>query len=194
LDYRALAKRNGLKYPYHVMRGEKIYLRGTSPRHSQKSIATSANDEKIHPIKSSHSYANTVEREPGGTALVYWSWPARGAVIGGFSSMNKGINIAGHSGEAVYAAAPGKVVYSGNGLRGYGNLIIIKHNSIFLTAYAHNSQNLVSDGEWVKSGQEIARMGNTGTSRVMLHFEIRRSGEPVNPLNYLSASTAKRAF
>lgn len=114
-----------------------------------------------------------------------WSWPAKGPVIGQFSSINKGINIGGRYGAPIFATAAGKIVYSGNGIRGYGNLIIIKHNSTFLTAYAHNSVVRVKEGEWVKRGQKIAEMGNSGTRRVMLHFEIRRKGEPVNPLDYL---------
>ena len=115
-----------------------------------------------------------------------WQWPARGTVISQFSSLNKGINIKGERGDPIFATAAGKVVYSGNGLRGYGNLIIIKHNSTFLTAYAHNSRILVKNGAWVSAGQQIAEMGNTGTKQTMLHFEIRRHGQPINPLIYLS--------
>ncbi len=99
--------------------------------------------------------------------------------------MNKGINIGGRLGAPIYAAAAGQVVYSNHGLRGYGNLIIIKHNSSFLTAYAHNSVVLVKEGDWVQGGQRIAEMGSTGAVRTMLHFEIRRNGKPVNPLSYL---------
>jgi lipoprotein NlpD len=95
------------------------------------------------------------------------------------------MNIVGNAGDPIYAAAGGKVVYSGNGLRGYGNLIIIKHNSQFLTAYAHNQKNLVSEGQQVNAGQVIAEMGKTGSRRIMLHFEIRREGLPVNPADYL---------
>ena len=114
-----------------------------------------------------------------------WYRPAKGPIIATYSAQNKGLNFGGKLGDPVFATAEGKVVYSGNGLRGYGNLIILKHNSTFLTAYAHNNKILVKEGEWVRAGQIIAEMGRTGTRRVMLHFEIRRSGKPVNPLNYL---------
>ena len=113
-----------------------------------------------------------------------WKWPAEGTVEQGFnanSAQNKGINIVNKAGTPIKAAAAGQVVYSGSGLPGYGYLIIIKHNDIYLSAYAHNSAVLVKEGEKVKVGQTIARMGNTGADKVMLHFEIRRRGQPINP-------------
>jgi murein DD-endopeptidase MepM/ murein hydrolase activator NlpD len=113
--------------------------------------------------------------------LSTWRWPAKGKIVTHFSASNKGINIAGQAGEPIYAAAAGKVVYSGNGLRGYGNLIILKHNNLYLSAYAHNSNVLVKEGDWVRRGQKIAEMGDTGSDKVMLHFEIRRAGKSVNP-------------
>ncbi|SPZ21773.1 Murein hydrolase activator NlpD precursor [Providencia rettgeri] len=109
-------------------------------------------------------------------------------MIEGFSDAqggNKGVDIAGSRGQAVLAAAPGKVVYAGNALRGYGNLIIIKHNDDYLSAYAHNDTLLVRDQQDVTAGQKIATMGSTGTSSVRLHFEIRYKGKSVNPLRYL---------
>ena len=116
-----------------------------------------------------------------------WMWPAKGKLIGAFSeSANlKGIDIAGTAGEPVVASAPGKVVYAGTGLRGYGKLIIIKHNSIYLSAYAHNREILVKEGQQVARGQKIAEMGNTDTDQVKLHFEIRRLGKPMDPVRYL---------
>ena len=114
-----------------------------------------------------------------------WVWPVKGKVLNSFSAANKGLNITGYLGEPIYASASGKVVYSGNGLRRYGNLIIIKHNSVFLSAYAHNKDVFIKEGEWVKQGQKIAEMGKTGTNKVMLHFEIRRAGKPVNPISLL---------
>lgn len=117
-----------------------------------------------------------------------WRWPARGPVIEGYSvsgTINKGIDLAGRKGEPVLAAADGKVVYSGTGLVGYGNLIILKHNGTYLSAYGHNSKLLVREGQWAKAGQKIAEIGSTGTNRDKLHFEIRRNGKPVNPLQYL---------
>jgi lipoprotein NlpD len=116
-----------------------------------------------------------------------WSWPAKGKVIAGFSeSANlKGIDIAGSMGEPVVASAPGKVVYAGSGLRGYGKLIIIKHNKTYLSAYAHNREILVKEGQQVAKGQKIAEMGNSDADQVKLHFEIRRLGKPMDPARYL---------
>lgn len=119
-----------------------------------------------------------------------WSWPTSGKIISTFSDngSSKGIDISGNTGQAILAAAAGKVVYSGSGLRGYGKLIILKHNKTYLSAYAHNSQILVKEGQEVAKGQKIAEMGNTDTDRVKLHFEIRRLGKPVDPGKYLTGN------
>lgn len=116
-----------------------------------------------------------------------WSMPSKGKVVGEFSESanRKGIDIAGKLGQPVMASAAGKVVYSGSGLRGYGKLVIIKHNSTYLSAYAHNSQVLVKEGQAVTRGQKIAEMGSTDADRVELHFEIRKLGKPVDPAKYL---------
>lgn len=117
-----------------------------------------------------------------------WRWPTEGKVIENFSSSeggNKGVDIAGSKGQAIIATADGRVVYAGNALRGYGNLIIIKHNDDYLSAYAHNDTMLVREQQEVKAGQKIATMGSTGTSSTRLHFEIRYKGKSVNPLQYL---------
>ncbi|MDC9582643.1 murein hydrolase activator NlpD [Xenorhabdus sp. PR6a] len=117
-----------------------------------------------------------------------WRWPAEGKILEGFSDSkggNRGIDIAGSRGQPVFATASGKVVYAGNALRGYGNLIIIKHNDDYLSAYAHNDTMLVREQQDVQAGQKIATMGSTGTSSVRLHFEIRYKGKSVNPLRYL---------
>ncbi|MHB1514213.1 MAG: peptidoglycan DD-metalloendopeptidase family protein [Acidiferrobacteraceae bacterium] len=115
-----------------------------------------------------------------------WTWPVVGPLLRGFGQHgNKGIDIGGSLGAAVRAAAAGEVVYAGSGLPGYGKLIILKHNKTFLSAYAHNSRILVKEGEMVRRGQEIAEMGSSGTDRIMLHFEIRLRGNPVDPLHYL---------
>lgn len=119
---------------------------------------------------------------------VAWQWPTSGNIIQGFSNTdggNKGIDISGSRGQAVKAAASGRIVYAGNALRGYGNLIIIKHNDDFLSAYAHNDKILVTDQQEVKAGQEIAKMGSSGTNTVKLHFEIRYKGKSVDPVRYL---------
>ncbi|WP_144153727.1 peptidoglycan DD-metalloendopeptidase family protein [Paraburkholderia sp. BCC1885] len=117
---------------------------------------------------------------------VSFAWPVRGPILGTFDdSTNKGVNIGGAPGDPVKAAADGRVVYAGNGLRGYGNLIIIKHDATYLTAYAHNRALMVKEGDAVTKGQKIAEMGNSDSDRVMLHFEVRRQGKPVDPLKYL---------
>ena len=113
-------------------------------------------------------------------------WPVQGPVIGKFDgSRNKGIDIAGQAGTPVVAAEAGKVVYAGSELRGYGNLIIIKHSEQLLTAYAHNRKILVKENQTVRQGQRIAEMGSSGTDRVKLHFEVRRDGNAVDPMPYL---------
>ncbi len=119
-----------------------------------------------------------------------WAWPATGPVISRFSSngsLNKGIDLAGELGQPVLAASDGTVVYAGSGLRGYGELLIIKHSDTYVSAYGHNRRLLVQEGQQVRVGQRIAEMGSTGTDRVKLHFEIRRQGKPVDPLQYLPA-------
>ncbi len=125
---------------------------------------------------------------PGATrsvAGITWQRPTAGSVLTRFGGAQKGINIGGNLGQPVVAAADGKVVYSGSGLRGYGNLIIIQHNQTYLTAYGHNQRLLVQEGQTVRRGQSIATMGNSDTSRVQLHFELRKDGQPVDPLQYV---------
>ena len=120
---------------------------------------------------------------------VSWAWPVQqGAVLSGFDEIkNKGVDLAGNLGDPVLAAADGRVVYSGAGLRGYGNLIILKHNNTYLTAYAHNQTLLVKEDQTVRKGQKIAEMGNSDADRIKLHFELRRQGKPVDPLKFLPA-------
>ena len=117
---------------------------------------------------------------------VAWQWPSSGKVILPFTEMgNKGVDIGGKPGDPVLAAADGKVVYVGTGIRGFGQLLIVKHNATFLSAYAHNRKMLVSEGQQVTRGQKIAEMGNTDSDIVKLHFEIRKQGKPIDPLVYL---------
>jgi lipoprotein NlpD len=119
---------------------------------------------------------------------INWIWPTNGVVLAGFDDVkNKGIDIGGAAGDPVVAAADGRVVYVGAGLRGYGNLIILKHNNVYLTAYAHNQTLLVKEDQSVLKGQKIAEMGNSDADRVKLHFEVRRQGKPVDPAKYLPA-------
>ena len=119
---------------------------------------------------------------------IAWIWPTNGAVLAGFDEVkNKGLDIGGANGDPVVAAADGRVVYVGAGLRGYGNLIILKHNNTYLTAYAHNKTLLIKEDQAVRKGQKIAEMGNSDADRVKLHFEVRRQGKPVDPAKYLPA-------
>jgi lipoprotein NlpD len=122
-----------------------------------------------------------------GEGKMIWEWPAQGKLLYGFGqgANQKGVGIEGRSGQPVLAAAPGKVVYSGSGLRGYGKLIIVKHNASYLSVYAHNSQILVKEGQAVAKGQKIAEIGDTDSDHFALHFEIRRLGKPIDPLQYL---------
>lgn len=119
---------------------------------------------------------------------VNWAWPANGSVVTGFDEgRSKGLAIAGKAGDPVLASADGRVVYAGSGLRGYGNLVILKHNNTYLTAYAHNQTLLVKEDQAVRRGQKIAEMGSTDAERVQLHFEIRRQGKPIDPAKLLPA-------
>lgn len=129
---------------------------------------------------------NTATQTPAPTnAPTKWIWPAQGKVTKTFGKQSNGIDIEGNRGDPIYATAAGQVVYSGTGLRGYGQLIIIKHSPEYLTAYAHNSVVLVAEGDSVKQGQKIAEMGDTGTNKVKLHFELRVHGKPVDPQKHL---------
>lgn len=130
--------------------------------------------------------APATEPVSAGADDVAFVWPAQGAVVASFDEgKNKGVSISGRLGDPVLAAADGRVVYAGAGLRGYGNLIILKHNNTFLTAYAHNQALLVREDQTVKQGQRIAEMGSSDADRVKLHFEVRRNGKPVDPVAYL---------
>ncbi len=180
LDYRDLAAYNGIVSPYHINSGRLISLR-MPPEYVRKSTKM-----RYHHFASFISNVPVIEDRESVSVNPVWQFPAKGRLIGFYSNSNKGINIAGKRGDPVVAASSGKVVYAGNRLRSYGNLIIIKHNESFLTAYAHNDKILIKEGDWVRGGQNIAEMGNTGARRVMLHFEIRLNGQPVNPLVYLS--------
>ncbi|MBL4914167.1 peptidoglycan DD-metalloendopeptidase family protein [Shewanella schlegeliana] len=141
-------------------------------------------------VTSSQQDVNQVVHKPAElpTKVSRWSWPVKGKVIGTFSAKeqgNKGIKIAGNRGDAIKAAASGRVVYAGSALRGYGNLVIIKHSDDYLSAYAHADKILVKEKQTVNVGQTVATMGSTGTNRIMLHFEIRYHGKSVNPLKFL---------
>ena len=193
LDYKTLAGWNGIKAPYRIYAGQKLQLTAPANRVAEttRPPATAAAQRKpsSSPAEQKPSPESPATDDEEGTsagASPSWLWPTRGELIAGFNAGdNKGINIAGREGDTISAAAEGRVVYSGSGLVGLGELVIIKHNGSFLSAYAHNKARLVKEGDLVKSGQTIAQMGRTGTDRVMLHFEVRKDGKPVDPLQYL---------
>ncbi len=198
LDYRDLAHWNHIASPYTIYPGEKLVLSGAHGSYSARAPSHAASSPRVA-RKPAHRSSSSSARQtaPRPTAapktspaspVSKWQWPASGNVISGFDpdKINaKGINIRGRLGEAVRAAAGGKVVYSGNGLQGYGELIIIKHNDHYLSAYAHNRRRLVKEGDTVGAGDEIAIMGHGNDGEALLHFEIRRNGKPVDPLHYL---------
>jgi lipoprotein NlpD len=151
-----------------------------------KPAAPAASGVAVAPAAAASGAAATVARDSDDE--INWGWPAAGPVAGGYDEVkSKGLAISGKAGDPVLAAADGRVVYAGSGLRGYGNLIIVKHNATFLTAYAHNQALLVKEDQAVRRGQKIAEMGASDSDRVQLHFEIRRQGKPVDPAKLLPA-------
>ncbi len=164
-----------VKVPYSDAALAKLRGATNSPKPVPESTAAGAKSPTL---------STDASEETDGVA---WSWPAKGTVVANFNENGgpKGVQIAGEMGQAVLASAGGRVVYTGSGLRGYGNLVIIKHNNTYLSAYAHNRAVLVKQGDNVSKGQKIAEMGNSDASRVMLHFEIRRLGKPVDPVKFL---------
>jgi len=153
-----------------------------------KSVDKKQVKEYVKPAGKQNVNIVAASSKPSNDKIAKWLWPTKGRVISNFSAGdqgNKGIDIAGQRGQAIIATANGTVVYSGNALRGYGNLIIIKHNEQYLSAYAHNEQLLAKEGQTVQAGQKIATMGSSGAADVRLHFEIRYQGKSVNPKRYL---------
>lgn len=206
LDYRRVAAANGIAAPYTIYPGQRLYLReadttvavssqssarGATPQPAPASPAPAA---PVRPppavvTKPSSPAATTppVETKRVTSAPVsQWRWPSDGKVIRGYSStVHKGIDIGGKRGDPVVAVAAGHVVYAGTGIVGLGELLIIKHNDVYLSAYGHNDRLLVSEGDNVAAGQRIAEKGSSGTDGVRLHFEIRRAGKPIDPLGVL---------
>jgi lipoprotein NlpD len=195
-SYRDIAAWNNITDP-NLIEVDQV-LRVKPPPSSARVVT-----KPIEPIKPADSKASTDKKvaakkveekevasgEPKADAVdppIKLSWPAKGKVVDEFNeAKNKGIDIAGKMGEPIQAAADGKVVYAGNSLRGYGNLVIIKHDNTYLTAYAHNRTLVVKEGENVRKGQRIAEMGDSDANMVKLHFEVRMNGKPVNPMQYL---------
>jgi lipoprotein NlpD len=198
IDFKGLVSTNNITSPYTIYPGQQLLLRSSPTRAvnvaKKKPLKTVSKDRvknrkplgAVKPVSKKGVNSNVDANSVGG--LGPWRWPIKGKVIPPFesaSAVHKGVDIRGNLGEPVYAANSGKVVYSGSGLVGYGKLLIVKHDRQYLSAYGHNSQLLVREGEWVKAGQKIATVGDSGTDKVMLHFEIRRNGKPVNPLTLL---------
>jgi len=165
-----------------------VVTRPVSPGSAPASSTAPAQAASAAKPASAPASASPAPATTGGDEDIAWIWPAQGPMVAGFDeAKNKGLDISGKAGDAVVASADGRVVYAGAGLRGYGNLVILKHNNTFLTAYAHNQTLLVKEDQNVKKGQKIAEMGNSDADRVKLHFEIRRQGKPVDPAKYLPA-------
>jgi lipoprotein NlpD len=210
-DWKALAQHNRIPPPYVIYPGQTIRFSGASTRRQTASRQTVVKPvaKPVTPASPPPIVSKPVSPSPAkptstavGTPIsppasptpnvarssAGWVWPSAGELIGRFASnasLNKGIDIAGQLGQPVLAASDGLVVYAGSGLRGYGELLIIKHDDVYVSAYGHNRRLLVREGQQVKAGQTIAEMGSTGTDRVKLHFEIRRQGKPVDPQQYL---------
>lgn len=206
-DYRDLAAWNNISPPYVIVPGQRIDLYPPGGRAAEHQLLPAS--PSASPSFSSPPRAVATEKPPsrgkvtveksvappaasrpasvGGAKQLSWTWPSQGKILEGFSATgpNKGIDISGRRGQPVVAAAGGQVVYQGGGLRGYGQLIIIKHNADFLSAYAHCDKIYVKEGNVIKRGQKIADMGSSGTDQVKLHFEIRYHGAPVDPRDYL---------
>lgn len=199
IDYKQLAAWNNIRSPYTIYAGQRLRL--TRPPVTSKTYAIKAKAKSARTKSKTSTTANKSKQAKTPTTSVStpkktiskpikheWGWPTKGKVISTYSAKaggNKGIDIEGKVGQPIFAASSGKVVYSGNGLLGYGNLIIVKHSEQFLSAYAHNRKLLVKEGGVVTRGQKIAELGSTGTKAPKLHFEIRRNGKPVDPLKFL---------
>ncbi|MBD9367465.1 peptidoglycan DD-metalloendopeptidase family protein [Xanthomonas sp. XNM01] len=187
-----VARWNRLQPPYTIYPGQRLTLSGSGQAATAARPAPTAGStpaaRPAAPAATPPRPATPAPAPAPASSGFAWRWPAEGVLINGFvagDNTRQGIDIGGNSGQAVNAAADGVVVYSGAGLVGYGELIIVKHNEQWLSAYGHNRKRLVNEGQNVKAGQQIAEMGRTGAARDMLHFEIRHNGKPVDPLPYL---------
>lgn len=205
LDYRKLGAANGISAPYTIYPGQRLQLkeaavpapasRSAQPRapvESSSSKTSSKTAAKPAPVTKTSPEPATKPTSSKSTAastsgpVSSWRWPSTGPVVRKYSStVHKGIDIGGKRGDAVVAVAGGQVVYAGTGIVGLGELIIVKHNEVYLSAYGHNDRLLVSEGDAVKAGQNIAVKGSSGTDSVRLHFEIRKEGKPIDPLRLL---------
>jgi lipoprotein NlpD len=193
-SWRDIIRWNKLDNPNLIETGQVLRVAPPAPevavaRPATSSTATAPMSAASAPSSPATTPAVAPAAPSAAEDAISFQWPARGNLISGFDeSKNKGLDIGGKVGDPVLAAADGRVVYAGAGLRGYGNLIILKHNNTYLTAYAHNQTLLVKEDQVIKRGQKIAEMGNSDADQVKLHFEIRRQGKPVDPAKYLSAN------
>ena len=186
-DFRKLARTNRIRSPYIIYPGQRIQIYKGKKKtvSSQKKTRKTTNTGKSAKSTTNKRSGRSVSKP---ASKVVWKWPAKGKVIRKYTASaprKKGIGIGGNRGQNIRSAATGKVVYSGDGLIGYGRLIIIKHNENYLSAYAHNQRVYVKEGQSVKRGEKIATMGENENNTPMLHFEIRKNGKPVNPIVYL---------
>ena len=184
-DHRDVARWNRIKRPYTIYPKQKLRIVpiSTDAKTAKAQIKTV---QRNSITRNSPSIENNIRNIPN--SKLKWLWPTKGKVVSTFSLRDpgrRGIDIVGRNGQSVNAAASGRVVYRGSGLRGYGNLIIIKHNDTYFSAYAHTEGVVVKEHEKVKLGQKLADMANTNSDKTKLHFEIRRNGKPVNPIKYL---------
>lgn len=204
-DHREVAAWNKIRHPYNIYPGQKILIitsrqtRKTGsgiPESQTKSASRESTQIKgkssttlpdVTVAKSSRSDKRVDKQKQAENRKIVWQWPVKGKLITKYNPAagDKGVDIKGQLGQAVRAAASGNVVYSGKGLIGYGNLIIVKHNETYLSAYGHNRRLLAREGQIVKKGEKIAEMGSTNKDGAILHFEIRKLGKPINPLWYL---------
>lgn len=185
LSVATLTRLNNISDPTQLRIGQVLRLSGDTPMPEQPPVA--ATKPAPTPVKPVTPPPATAAARAADANLISWGWPAQGKIIQGFNSNTKGIDIEGNPGDPVIAAADGKVMYAGNGVRGLGNLVLVEHSSGFITAYAHNQQLLVKSGDQVRKGARIALLGQSDTTSPRLHFEIRKGGVPVNPLSYLPA-------
>ena len=190
-DYKTLAAWNRIESPFTIYPGQVIRLlparkSGASQPPPPAKKQPRKPDRPVAATRDTAPRKKTAAGPAAPAAAIRWQWPVRGRLLKSSTpTAKKGISIAGRTGQKIVAAATGKVVYSGSGLRGYGNLIIIKHNETYLSAYAHNRDLIVQEGESVKAGQQISTMGADSKGASVLHFEIRKNGKPVDPLGQL---------
>ena len=192
LDYRTIAAANEISPSYTIYPGQKLYLKKPFPKKKTVARSTAATTSQGGSSASKKTVAATKPKAPtrdsatANTKVSSWRWPTKGKVTRGYSStVHKGIDISGAKGDAIYAVASGTVVYAGTGIVGFGELLIVKHNDIYLSAYGHNYRLFVEEGDRVKAGQKIAEKGSSGTDTVKLHFEIRKEGKPIDPQKLL---------